>query len=1340
MRTAKVKLLLSFATVAMGVAGCDCNPNPPSERKLTVAITDPKEGATFDVGADLRVVVEAKALDQGTGELSDFMPAGGTLQVDGADTALQPVLESGKLTFTVVGAAAGAHQLQVFGVTEAGSALGAASTEAVNVTVSQDLTPPEVTRVLFENDANQDNMLNLVELPLNAKVVVQVDVSGLEDGQPVKVGSAPNGNPAYGTATALAGKVRVTLDTLPSVLQATYQLAVVATDKAGNASAATGVALVTLQVDQVPPTLSVVSPTKVLFGLSDDADTAAAGFQFRVGVNTPDSDVSRVDLSVDGKSASCAAATCLSAGSGLLTVDLDVPGTRTGPMVVTAFDGAGNPSAPQQPQVTFDPPVLTITAPLASGNPHTQFTQTLSATVTDPNGGSALDQLVRFTRVPTAGAEVAIGQAAVDAAGLASTTATFANGTYNIRARVSDKAGNPSAAVTETGVVVNATGCDVVFTAPSTRPAYLTRNNDSDPATPNLQYTIQAHSNACPNTVITLYQDGANPRPTVTNASGNASWLASLANGTYAFRIDITNLAGGPTQDSVDVTVDMNQPGIIQPSNGATVRIYEDSQRQTPGVQRLLTYIANVPTGGRVDICSDQSPVPTGAVACADGMAGWWTLKASAQAAEPIFTFPDGVYSIKPVVVAGASTNVGAATSLFVDSIRPTTVSTSMVGDANSDSRLNIAELASGNPKVIVVTSEPSSVFARDHVSGAVYSTTQTTGVGNTITLDLTITAAEADYNLEIVLQDSRQNGNVLTGPTVDDPLDNNAIFSLRVDRVAPACSITSPTKSQLGVSDDADSAATGYQVHAGVSTSPDVATNGVVINLTGAMTQTAATTPSGGQASNDFTVLNSGTNTYNFAGRCTDQAGNSSTATPLANITVDLEVPTCSLTSPADSTTHGTFAIATSVTVGGPGTNGLPVRIFTTPQAGARSEVGSLTVASGTAAGSITYPNGAQAVDAEVTDLAGNKCTSAVANITVNAIGCPISVSAPTGNSFLNKSNDLAPASAGTLEFAVTGSSASCTGKTVNIYRLSPRTLLATGTTDGSSNYSVQVSLAEGVVDLEAEIDNGAGVFTSSVVSAVTVDLIDPGVGAVSPTGASLFFVAAGNANVPSNPAYFVDGNPGAPADVSVSVGNVAAAIGGSVRVLYQGAVVGGPNQVNSDPESFTIPVSLAQSSIGAFVVEVRDRAGNVIRPTNAATTVDVVAPAEPTPTQTLASARVATVSLAWSTVYDDASDSASGPVAGYDVRWTYNAINTTSGSQTTAMAAADYFDPAKVRAETLIPAGTLSYDLQVPPMGTYFIAVRAKDEVGNYSDFVAPVALPNPASQIVLLNPTAI
>ncbi|MHB8878315.1 MAG: FG-GAP-like repeat-containing protein, partial [Myxococcaceae bacterium] len=46
----------------------------------------------------------------------------------------------------------------------------------------------------------------------------------------------------------------------------------------------------------------------------------------------------------------------------------------------------------------------------------------------------------------------------------------------------------------------------------------------------------------------------------------------------------------------------------------------------------------------------------------------------------------------------------------------------------------------------------------------------------------------------------------------------------------------------------------------------------------------------------------------------------------------------------------------------------------------------------------------------------------------------------------------------------------------------------------------------------------------------------------------------------------------------------------------------------------------------------------------------------------------------------------------------------------------------------------------LQVPPMGTYFIAVRAKDEVGNYSDFVAPVALPNPASQIVLLTPTAI
>jgi hypothetical protein len=47
---------------------------------------------------------------------------------------------------------------------------------------------------------------------------------------------------------------------------------------------------------------------------------------------------------------------------------------------------------------------------------------------------------------------------------------------------------------------------------------------------------------------------------------------------------------------------------------------------------------------------------------------------------------------------------------------------------------------------------------------------------------------------------------------------------------------------------------------------------------------------------------------------------------------------------------------------------------------------------------------------------------------------------------------------------------------------------------------------------------------------------------------------------------------------------------------------------------------------------------------------------------------------------------------------------------------------------------------NLTLPPLNTYFISVRAVDDVGNYSDYVAPTPLANLSTVDALVNPTAV
>ncbi|MFZ5468727.1 MAG: hypothetical protein ACOZIN_04740 [Myxococcota bacterium] len=1320
------KLWLGAVTVVMVVAGCDCTPRPPVERSLFCSFITPTDGQQVDTTVDVKVQVN----DQ-DGNLVEIDRAILEVRLAGATDFTpgpQPTLETGVATFAGTQLTPGVNQLRVT-AGEVGTVL---TCNPRSIAVNVAALGPEILAVEFQGDVNQDGKLNAAELP-SFPVVAIVRTQAIADGEEIVIRDA-FGAKATNPGIVSGNQATVTLDLLGTQPEATYTLTAEAPNVTGVPSRQ-----VTLEIDQVAPGVSISCPSKNLLGLSDDANTTVEPFQLRVCAQVP-SDVSQVSFQLGTQLFPCTG-TCIVSGAAVHVFDVQKPGTTTPQLKVTAFDAAGNTGeATQQLTLDFDPPVINVTAPLASGGPYNTFNLTVTAAVTGAEG-----QQVVFSR-ETGGTEVSLGVAQVSN-GTASIGASFVNGTHRVIGRVVDVAGNP-AVDDETGVVVNSTQCSVLFTRPATKPALLTKSDDEVLTTPNdIDYTIRVNSANCPNTAVTLFRDNNLVSAVTTNGSGNAQWLVTVPAGSSTYRVDVSNGVGQPpTSDTVVITADLSTPSITAPRNNERLNVAQDGQRQTPGVQRLLTYSANVPTGGRVAICSNQTPV--GATACPDGASGWWELAASAQPSEPAFTFPEGVYEIKPVVVAvGGGTNVGGAVHLIVDSVRPTVTAVSIVGDLNNDRKLNSAELAAigGAPQLTITTSEEvQSIVVREQGTTTTFNT-DTSGTSNrtrTVTLDKNLTTTEQDYSLEIVLSDLNFNANVLGTPTTFDPLDALAkLAPIRIDRQAPACSITAPAKTQLGVADDADSAA-GYQLRVGVATSLDVA-NGVALTLSGAATQTATASASGGSATHDFTVSSTGTLVYNLAATCVDEAGNSTTATPLNNITVDNEVPTCSLTSPSSAGgPYGTFSIATNVTVGGLGTDGLPVRIYSKVGAADEQQVGTLTVSGGTASGQVTYPNGTQTVRAEAEDLAGNRCTSSQANVVVNGVGCSLTVSKPQTNGFVNKADDTNSATTTTAEFSVTGNSSNCnSGQVVKVYRLGPRTEIGSSTVGATGAFAVPIALVEGTHQLEVEIDNGAGVLNSDFPSNVTVDVTDPTVGTVTPTGASLFFVASTNANLGINSAYVADGTPGAPADFNAVVNDVANAVGGTVQVTYGGTVVGGPASVTTSPQSFTIPVTLTHNTSNTFVIEVRDQAGNLVRPTNAAAQVDVVAPAPPSVTQTVTNARRGLVGLTWSPVYDDGNDSSSGAHAGYDLRWTTNALKDATGGETAGMTAADYLDSTKVQTESLIAwsSSSTSYTLTMPPLATYFIAVRAKDEVGNYSAFVAPTALNNRGTQHTFTNPMA-
>lgn len=293
-----------------------------------------------------------------------------------------------------------------------------------------------------------------------------------------------------------------------------------------------------------------------------------------------------------------------------------------------------------------------------------------------------------------------------------------------------------------------------------------------------------------------------------------------------------------------------------------------------------------------------------------------------------------------------------------------------------------------------------------------------------------------------------------------------------------------------------------------------------------------------------------------------------------------------------------------------------------------------------------------------------------------------------------------------------------------------------------GAVSFS-KVTLPAGIVVLQVTVSEAATQRSSTGTVTILVPTVNPPViSNVVPPQSNLFCVANSNYHLflsPPTPGYLRDKIPdgNCEADFSFTVAN---ANGGVASLIYGATTINQP--ITADPQTINfINAVLPQKTSGQLRFQATNAIGDPAVQT-ANLTVDVVPPAPSTVTKAIApgAARVATVGVSWTASGDDGD---AGTPAGYDVRWSTNAVlpgTIFDGGYVDGGIRDDstYFDLTKVVQEAPLPSSTLSTQLTpLPPLASYSIQVRAFDAIGNYARISPQMDLANFLSSAVLVNP---
>lgn len=480
----------------------------PPDAPPTVSITAPTAGASFGVNTAVTVIATASDSD-GTVTRVDFYADGGPI---GTATA-------SPYTVSWTPSVAGTHSLTAKATDNAGLAT---TSSAVSITILAD-APPTVSITAPTAGAS-----------FSVGSVVPVTATASDsDGTVTSVAFYANGT-LIGTVTAAPYAVNWTAS--PA---GTYSLTAVAKDNAGLSTTS---AAVSITVTNIPPSVSITSPS------AGAQFIAPATITITATASDSDSTIARVDFYADGALIGTATGSPYT-----VTWTTSVAGPHS--LTAKATDNVGlstTSSAVSVSVVPDAPPTVSITAPTAGASFGVGVVIPVTATASDSDG--------TVTQVAFYAGGVLIGTAT--AAPYSANWTPTAAGTYSLTAIATD-----NASLTTTSVAVS-----VTIAADPPPSISLTEPLPGSTSSAGRSITLAASASSSSSTIarVDFYANGT-AVASATSSPFIATW-SNVTTGNYQLTAVATD-GLGVKQTSAAVSISVIGPAvtITAPQSGATI-------------------------------------------------------------------------------------------------------------------------------------------------------------------------------------------------------------------------------------------------------------------------------------------------------------------------------------------------------------------------------------------------------------------------------------------------------------------------------------------------------------------------------------------------------------------------------------------------------------------------------------------------------------------------------------------------------------------------------------------------------------------------------------------------
>jgi len=668
-----------------------------------------------------------------------------------------------------------------------------------------------------------------------------------------------------------------------------------------------------------------------------------------------------------------------------------------------------------------------------------------------------------------------LGTATADGAGAWTiTSSTLASGSHNITVKITDAAGNTSAASSPLAITVDATAPSAV-TLSTTSVADTAATNGSTVATLSATDTTAL-------TYALVAGAGDTDNGSFTISGGNLQAAANLAAGTYNIRVQATDAAGNTTEQTFTITVTAG------PSVASINRAAGNALTNATSVDFTVTFNESVTGVDTSDFALTTTGTAVGSIASITGSGTTYTVTVNGLSGDGTLRL-DLDSSGTDIVNAGTQAITGGYTrgqTYTLDTSSPT-APTGLDMDGGSDSGTSTTDnvTSDNTPTVSGAGAEPgSTVTLYDSDGTTVLGTTTADGAGAwTITSSA---LSDGVHTLKAKVTDDAGNTGAASTP-----------LSVTIDTTAPSApgTIDLDSGSDTGVSSSdnvtSDTTPTFNGTAEANSTITLYDTDGTTV---------LGTTTADGSGNWTITVSTLASGSHTLTVKAKDAAGNESGASSSFSVTIDTTAPNAptglDVLASSDSGTSNTDNITSNNTPTVSGAGAEPGSTVTLYDTNGTTVLGTATAdSSGNwSVTTSTLADGTHTLTAKVKDTAGNVgAASSSLTVTIDstapgASGTPVLASGSDSgvSNADNITSDTTP--------TITGSGAEA-GATVTLYDTDGTTVLGTATADGSGNWSITSSaLSEGAHTLTTKVTDTAG--NTSVASAglaITVDTTAP-------------------------------------------------------------------------------------------------------------------------------------------------------------------------------------------------------------------------------------------------------